>query len=184
MQKEVESFNKVQAEVRKELVEFNEKLAQHSVAIISLTIPFIGFLSSRGGEEAVNFSQSFLFFPLYLFLFVGWFCLVGALIFGASYRKRSADYSYSVATLELMNTLQAYNISTFKEEEMSKRKQAVDQFFYPIGQANRFLLGFFVAGIVLILLFVFGSTSQLMKVDFGETKTSHETQHESSSKNS
>lgn len=164
MQQEIEDFNKIQAEVRKELVEFNEKLAQHSVAIISLTIPFVGFLSSRIGEGVINFAQSFLFLPLYFFLFAGWSSLIITLIFGVSYRKRVADYSYSAATLQLMNSIGSYGVG-FEEKEINERKRLMEKCFKPVGQTNRFLLGFFVAGIFLIILFVFGSTSQLIKVD-------------------
>ena len=160
---EIEKFNKKSSKVRSELIKFNEMMAQYSVAIISLTIPFVGFLASENKGKLINFSQNFIVLPLYLFLFVGFFSLVIALIFGVSYRKRVADFAYSLALLEITKTINLLG-SGFAEKDLRAREKEAEQLFKPISQTNRFLLVFFVTGILLILLFIFGSIVQLINV--------------------
>lgn len=156
----IEEFNQAQKEVRRDLAEFNDKMANHSIATISLSVPFVGFLSSKVAEGVVNFRECFIGIPLYLFLFAGWFCLAATLIFGVSFRKRVADYESSVAKALLLKRLE-----TQSDQRPSKTQEESEKLFKPIAQSNQFLLFFFVLGIFLILFFVAGSTVQLLKIE-------------------
>jgi len=155
----MDNFNKSQNDVRKNLSEFNDKLANHSIATISLSVPFVGFLSSKAIDGIINFRECFVIMPLYCFLFIGWFCLATTLIFGTSYRKRIADYDSFIA-----KTLLIRSFGNQSAEDLEKTKIEGEKLFKPISETNRYLLPFFVIGIFFILFFVAGSTMQLLKI--------------------
>ena len=156
----IEDFNKSQKDLRKDLADFNDKMANHSISTISLSVPFVGFLSSKAVEGLIDFQERFMIMPLYCFLFVGWFCLATTLIFGVSYRKRVADYDSFIAKVLLLNYL-----GSKSSEELDKIKKDGDKLFKPIAESNRCLLIFFVTGIYFILFFVAGSTMQLLRIN-------------------
>jgi hypothetical protein len=161
------NFNRIQEDTKKELSIFHEKLAQYSVAIISLSITFVGFLSSS--KKEFNFSQElFYHIPLYSLLFLGWFLLASTLILGLLYRQKDASHLRAESAKDLLTkriTLNTLNGHKSDDDQNSKNAHSnlSKEFFRYINFINKFLPSFFVFGVVFILLFAIGSTFQLMK---------------------
>ncbi len=152
-------FNKSQDKIRKQQVLFHEKISQNSIAVLSLSIPFVGFLSSRSCQNAVNFAQEFLCVPLCYFLFYGWFFLALSFVLGTIFRKKSYEYCHNTAYQSMISSV---NLSSDKEDVNGKKN--MDKSFSVIKNLNFWNPKFFVIGIFLVLIFVFGSVVQLMKI--------------------
>lgn len=87
-----------------------------------------------------------------------------SLVFGISYRKKFADYSYSVATQDLVEYLQNNGIK-FEDEIVKNIKDRTEYLFKPIKETNSYLFHYFLFGVSSILMFVVGSTIQLLEIN-------------------
>lgn len=88
-------FEERQIETINNSVKFSEKLSLSSVGIISLSMTFVGYLIN---ENKQIFSLSFIccdyHFPIYVFMYFGWVCLMIVSILGLFIRHFSNNYLY------------------------------------------------------------------------------------------
>ncbi len=88
-------FEERQIKTNNNSVKFSEKLSLSSIGIISLSMTFVGYLIN---ENKQIFSSSLIccdyHFPIYVFLYFGWICLMVVSILGLFIRHFSNKYLY------------------------------------------------------------------------------------------
>jgi hypothetical protein len=154
LNKTISDFNDSQEKIREQQILFHEKISQNSIALFSLSVPFVGFLASGNSKITIDFAKTFFYLPLHYYLFFGWGFLILSFVVGIIFRKKSYEYSHNYA----------HKIALSRLPKESHEVDCEVEGFKIIKFLNFCNSKIFTTGVLLILIFVIGSVSQLIKI--------------------
>ena len=189
LQRAGDIFDKIQDDVREQLIKFLEKLILYSAGIISLTLTFItGFL----GDKKDILLTTFWGIPLYYYLFSSWILFGLNIITGLTsiYFDNLYLYSYGIwnfakknkdeqeSMLDLLKSgrpfVFANNLNhTSAVEDVNKRIEKLDKKvskfkisetkYYKLKlMLKRSAITFFASGLVVLIIFILISTFRVI----------------------
>jgi len=150
-----EKFEEAQHKTHEIFLSVIGKIGLFSAGIISLSITFVGYLTSNG---KVDFSIKFLHVPIYMYLFTSWIILVVALIFSLAYQWFEGKYMYSSY---LLNWTKQEKVYVEKIPSFSKK----NKLNYKIrNRLKKITFISFALGLVFLIIFAISSTYQLLEL--------------------